>query len=80
MPATGTAASPDAAGPAMQCDLDHVIPHPAGPTSESNLAALCRYHHRLKTHTAWSVRMKPGATLEWTSPRGHIFHTTLHDP
>ena len=62
------------------CDLDHVIPHPAGPTSESNLAALCRYHHRLKTHTAWSVRMKPGATLEWTSPRGHIFHTTLHDP
>ena len=66
--------------PAMQCDLDHVIPHPAGPTSASNLAALCRYHHRLKTHTAWSVRMHPGAILEWTSPRGRLFHTSLDDP
>ena len=66
--------------PAMQCDLDHVIPHPAGPTSESNLAALCRYHHRLKTHTGWTVRMHPDATLQWTSPRGHIFHTSLDDP
>ncbi len=42
------------------CDIDHIIefdhdaaadgrPQP-GPTTTSNLAALCRYHHRLKTH------------------------------
>jgi hypothetical protein len=66
--------------PATMCDLDHVIPHPTGTTEQSNLAALCRYHHRLKTHTGWTVRMIPGAVLHWTSPRGHIFHTTLNDP
>ena len=55
-------------------DLDHVIPHPSGPTEHTNLAALCRYHHRLKTHTPWSVQMLDGAVLRWTSPRGHVFH------
>ncbi len=62
------------------CDLDHVIPHPSGPTEHTNLAALCRYHHRLKTHTPWSVQMLDGAVLRWTSPRGHVFHTSLDDP
>jgi hypothetical protein len=66
--------------PAVMCDLDHVIPHPSGPTEHTNLAALCRYHHRLKTHTPWSVQMLDGAVLRWTSPRGHVFHTSLDDP
>jgi hypothetical protein len=66
--------------PAAQCDLDHVVPHPIGPTSESNLACLCRYHHRLKTHTNWRVRAIGGHRLEWTSPRGRIYLTGLDDP
>ncbi len=66
--------------PAAACDLDHVIPYPAGATHESNLAALCRYHHRLKTHTPWKVRILDGAALEWTSPHGRVFHTSLEDP
>jgi hypothetical protein len=66
--------------PAVMCDLDHVIPHPGGSTHHGNLAALCRYHHRLKTHTNWKVQMLPGAVLRWTSPRGHIYHTSLDDP
>ena len=36
--------------PATECDDDHVIPHPRGPTSGTNLRSLCRRHHRMKTH------------------------------
>ena len=57
--------------PARGCDIDHVIAHDhdaeaegrpqPGPTQTANLAALCRFHHRLKTHTAWRYRMtEPG--------------------
>ncbi|MBL0749030.1 DUF222 domain-containing protein [Nocardioides sp. G10] len=46
--------------PARGCDVDHVVeydhhaeadgrPQP-GPTASRNLACLCRFHHRLKTH------------------------------
>ena len=66
--------------PAIHCDLDHLIPWPTGSTVEQNLAALCRYHHRLKTHTGWKVQRLPGRTLRWTSPRGHIYISDLEDP
>ncbi len=66
--------------PAANCDLDHLIPHPTGSTTTTNLACLCRYHHRLKTHTSWEVRAGPNAALEWTSPRGRKYTTTLDDP
>ena len=66
--------------PARGCDIDHVIEfdHDAeaegrtqpGPTSTSNLAALCRYHHRLKTFTAWHYRMiAPGVVRVDQPPR-----------
>ena len=60
------------------CDHDHVIPRArGGPTCTCNIAALCRRHHRLKTHTAWSyVVIDPGTYL-WTSPHGYQF---LRDP
>ncbi|WP_457186614.1 HNH endonuclease signature motif containing protein [Nocardioides sp. P5_E3] len=67
--------------PARGCDIDHVDeydhhaeaearPQP-GPTQTLNLAALCRFHHRLKTHTAWRYRMVDPGVFEWTSPHGH---------
>ena len=69
--------------PARGCDLDHVIefdrdaaaqgrPQP-GPTRTDNLAALCRTHHRIKTHTAWRYRMTAPGVFEWTSPHGHRY-------
>ena len=61
--------------PADRCDLDHVVPWPAGPTTADNLAALCRHHHRLKHQSPWTVRAGPGATLDWTSPSGHLYQT-----
>ncbi|MCW2735511.1 HNH endonuclease signature motif containing protein [Nocardioides sp.] len=69
--------------PARGSDVDHVIAHDhtaaaegrpqAGPTSTDNLAALCRFHHRLKTHTAWHYRMLDAGVFVWTSPHGHRY-------
>ena len=66
--------------PARRCDLDHLTPWPAGPTDADNLACLCRHHHRIKTHTGWTVRRLPGNILEWTSPTGRVYRSTLEDP
>ena len=69
--------------PARRCDIDHVIPYDhhaeaegrpqPGPTSSDNLAALCRTHHRLKTHSAWRYTVIGPGAYEWTSPHGHRF-------
>jgi hypothetical protein len=56
--------------PARECDLDHLIPFPTGPTSADNLHALCRRHHSLKHDAGWQVAPGPGHTLTWTSPQG----------
>jgi hypothetical protein len=48
---------------------------PPGQTSSANLAALCRVHHRLKTHGGWSYTMlEPGRYL-WRSPYGYRYLT-----
>ena len=61
---------PDCHRPSRSCDLDHIIPWPFGPTATSNLAPLCRGHHRLKTHTRWRYEYVPGAGFVWTDPHG----------
>ena len=81
--------------PARGCDVDHVVeydhdaeaegrPQP-GPTETENLGALCRFHHRLKTHSAWRYEMVAPGVFEWTSPHGHRYRrdrtgTTALDP
>lgn len=51
----GTCRVPTCSRPAVECDLDHDIPHPRGPTSGTNLQPLCRRHHRIKTHLSADV-------------------------
>jgi hypothetical protein len=86
--------------PARGCDVDHVIeydhdaeaegrPQP-GPTQTDNLACLCRFHHRLKTHSPWTYETTGPGVFEWTSPHGHRYrrdhtgttaiHSTALDP
>ena len=56
--------------PATTCDLDHARPWPTGPTTPTNLAGLCRRHHRLKQRRRWSYHLAPDGTATWTSPTG----------
>lgn len=71
-----TCTFPGCRTPADRCDLDHTLPYddtrdPGQQTRRSNLAALCRHHHNLKTHGRWTPRRDPrtGVTT-WTSPTG----------
>ncbi len=58
---------------ARRAECDHVIPWPRGSTSTENLAPLCRRHHRIKTHSAWTYTvLDPGSYL-WSSPHGYQF-------
>lgn len=55
--------------PAIECDLDHEIPRPDGPTNGSNLRGLCRRHHRIKTAriaepTAFAMHGRAGFRIE----------------
>ena len=45
--------------PSQRCDLDHMVPYPAGTTSTANLGPLCRRHHVLKTHAGWDLQPAP---------------------
>jgi hypothetical protein len=59
------------------CDLDHVIPWPAGPTSAANLVCLCRRHHRTKQRPGWRTALDPDGTYSVTDPTGR---TRATDP
>jgi hypothetical protein len=87
-----TCVFPRCTRPARACDVDHVVaydhdaeaegrPQP-GATASWNLACLCRFHHRLKTHSAWRYETTAPGVFEWTSPHGHRYrrdHTGTTD-
>ena len=67
-----TCAFPGCTIGARRCDADHIDPYvpleeggAPGQTNLQNLAALCRSHHRLKTHTGWGYRRRPDGTYAW---------------
>ena len=57
---------------ASDCDLDHTVAWSTdnGPTAASNLAPLCRNHHRLKHNTRWQMTQDAATGITWTSPTG----------
>ncbi|GAB3023550.1 hypothetical protein GCM10011376_34840 [Nocardioides flavus (ex Wang et al. 2016)] len=90
-----TCVFPNCGRPARGCDIDHIVPWDEhaeaegrpqpGPTTTSNLAALCRFHHRLKTHTGWRYETTAPGVFEWTAPHGYRYRrdhtgTTELDP
>jgi hypothetical protein len=57
-------------------DIDHAKSwETGGRTSPENLGALCRRHHRLKTHDGWQVESRADGSCTWTSPLGKKFET-----
>ncbi|MFZ0324975.1 MAG: DUF222 domain-containing protein [Actinomycetes bacterium] len=74
-----TCTAPGCHQPATRSDVDHHPPWQpdgtGGRTSAEQLAALCRHHHRLKTHTRWRVTSRDHGTTEWVSPNGRHYTT-----
>jgi len=77
---------PGCSRPAIACDVDHVVPFPHGPTADTNLAALCRRHHRFKHHDpdasednrsgstpAITIDQQSRGILRWRLPSGHEY-------
>ncbi|KAA0097505.1 HNH endonuclease [Mycolicibacterium sp. P1-18] len=71
---------PGCRAPATNCDVDHTIPWPCGPTAASNLKCLCRRHHLLKTfwggENGWRDEQLDDGTVIWTAPDGRQYVTT----
>jgi hypothetical protein len=66
-----TSAAPHSNVSAAGCDMEHNIPHPAGPSDEHNLTPVCRRWHRAKTHGDWTYTKDPDtAIITWRSPTG----------
>jgi hypothetical protein len=75
-------AFPHAASTSPKLDLDHPIPYrpvraggPPGQTHLGNQAPLSRFHHRIKTHSAWQLRQPETGVYLWRSPHGYYFQT-----
>ncbi len=70
---------PGCDAPAEDCDIDHGVAYPAGPTHPSNLRCLCRKHHLLRTFwngkDGWRDTQSPDGTIVWTAPTGHTYVT-----
>jgi hypothetical protein len=71
----GTCRFPGCGTAARRCQLDHVVRHPDGPTTVTNLQALCPTHHGFKHHAGWQVQMDALGVCTWTAPDGRT-HTT----
>jgi hypothetical protein len=69
-----TCVFPHCTRPSWSCDCDHIIDYDqGGPTCSCNVAPLCRFHHRLKTHAGWTYDRTGPRTFAWTSPLGHVY-------
>ncbi|MCX6430061.1 MAG: DUF222 domain-containing protein [Actinobacteria bacterium] len=71
---------PGCRAPARSADLDHAQSwESGGETSPQNLGALCRRHHRLKTHGGWKLESNADGSCTWTSPENKNFFVPARD-
>jgi hypothetical protein len=63
---------------AGQCELDHHVPYPDGPTSFTNLRPRSQRCHHAKHH-GWTVTIDPDGTSHWTSPHGRTYTVPTRD-
>lgn len=71
---------PGCRAPAYLSDLDHAQSwESGGRTSAENLGALCRRHHRLKTHGGWKLESASDGSCVWTSPHGKRYPVPARD-
>ncbi len=60
---------------ARDCQSDHIIPWPQGPTAARNGSSECTHHHQAKHHY-FTLTQHPNGTLQWNTPLGrtHLRH------
>ena len=69
-----TCVFPGCSRAAYACDLDHTVPFAEGGRTAAHwIRALCRRHHRLKTHKGWDIFTALDGTLTWISPAGNRY-------
>ena len=69
---------PGCHSPASWCDLHHVIAYPDGPTDLTNLASLCRHHHRVTHRAGWTMHTTHDGWFWWQTPTGRTFWSQRH--
>jgi hypothetical protein len=66
--------------PSLDCDLDHNQPWAEdGPTTQDNLAPLCRHHHVIRHH-GWTIHQLQPGSYQLTSPLGHKYSRRPEPP
>jgi len=68
-----TCVYPHCSRPSRSADLDHLTEWDGHNTDSTNLAPLCRRHHRYKTHAGWTVTRTGPTTFTWTSRHGYSY-------
>jgi len=67
--------------PASRADLDHTVAFAeGGPTTDDNLAPLCRHHHRMKHEAGWTLSRTYDDCYRWTSPLGCTYTVEPQGP
>ena len=78
--AYSTCVFPGCPMPAADCDLDHRKAWAdGGPTTEANVAPLCRHDHIVR-HNGWKLERLPNGAHRWTSRLGHTYTTDGRPP
>lgn len=75
----GVCRGPGCQTPADRCDIDHVVPWPAGPTSVTNAQSLSRGCHNPKTARLWTAARAPDDGIRWTTLAGRDYVTYPKD-
>ncbi|MGI9085451.1 MAG: DUF222 domain-containing protein [Aeromicrobium sp.] len=74
----GVCVFPTCSRPAVDCDDDHQVPHPHGPTSGPNLWNLCRRHHRMKALGVVDTDVGTHGRHRWRMPSGRTVESHSH--
>jgi len=69
----GMCTGPTCHNAATECDIDHLTPHPAAPTTAINLNDDCRPEHRAKTFAGHVTARNGPHRTSWTTPTGHTY-------
>jgi hypothetical protein len=72
---TARCSAPGCGAQAITSEIDHTVPHPAGPTCEHNLGPACKRHHHAKHAPGWKLEQTEPGLMRWTTPSGRSYTT-----